>query len=335
MQQAPGRARPVGRAVAFLGVTAAAVVAASGAASDHLIFAAPAVVTIPADTAADSARADGSSLLAALGIDTLFGLSGKLHARFLAPSPAPSVGSPGTSVFARLFGDSAASIPGIYSVPDDITGRSFAYITLVPFDSKNNGRIGDYRIGYWPGERRAPRSEAYGNPDGFIVVTPENQDTRISDHFRLRDFLTHDQRAVWPKYLVLRAELIDKLELVIDELGARDVLVERMVVMSGFRTPQYNANGGQTAGRASLSRHMYGDAADIFVDNNGDGRMDDLNGDGRVNTRDAKVLHDAAERVEKVYPALVGGIGVYRANSSHGPFAHIDVRGSRARWGAL
>jgi hypothetical protein len=78
---------------------------------------------------------------------------------------------------------------------------------------------------------------------------------------------------------------------------------------------------------------MFGDAADVFVDNDGDGRMDDLNHDGRVDHRDARVILDAAERVEGLHPELRGGVGVYRATSSHGPFAHVDVRGWRARWG--
>jgi hypothetical protein len=26
---------------------------------------------------------------------------------------------------------------------------------------------------------------------------------------------------------------------------------------------------------------------------------------------------------------------VYKATSAHGPFVHIDVRGTRARWGAF
>ncbi|HUF28205.1 MAG TPA: D-Ala-D-Ala carboxypeptidase family metallohydrolase, partial [Gemmatimonadaceae bacterium] len=132
---------------------------------------------------------------------------------------------------------------------------------------------------------------------------------------------------------VLDLRLIDKLELLIGELKSSGVDVRRMAVMSGFRTPQYNANGGLTAGRASLSRHMYGDAADVYVDNNGNGRMDDLNGDGRVDHRDAQVLLDAVVRVERKYPQLVGGVGLYRANASHGPFAHVDVRGTPARWG--
>ena len=78
---------------------------------------------------------------------------------------------------------------------------------------------------------------------------------------------------------------------------------------------------------------MYGDAADVFVDNDGNGRMDDLNRDGRIDSRDAQVILDAVERVERAHPDLVGGVGVYRATRAHGPFAHVDVRGTRARWG--
>jgi len=47
------------------------------------------------------------------------------------------------------------------------------------------------------------------------------------------------------------------------------------------------------------------------------------------------VLADAADAVESAHPSLVGGVGIYPANSAHGPFVHIDVRGTRARWGGL
>jgi hypothetical protein len=221
--------------------------------------------------------------------------------------------------------------PGVHRV-DEAVGRPFAFIGLLPFAAKRDGNIGSYRVGFWPGER-AGRITGYAPPRGFIEVTRENQDTRLSEHFRLRDFLTKDQHSVWPKYLVVREELIDKLELIIEELNQSGYPVRRLVVMSGFRTPQYNQRGVGAGGRASTSRHQYGDAADVFVDNDGDGRMDDLNGDGRVDHRDAQIIMLAAERVERRYPDLVGGIGVYRANSAHGPFAHVDVRGRRARWG--
>lgn len=263
-------------------------------------------------------------------IDSLRGRSGKLLARQVARS------SWRFPLFARLFdGDTTVRIPGVHDLKDSTGVQRFAVITMRDFGEKRDGRIGSYRIGYWPAEQGQPLGGSYGNPAGFIEVTPENAATQVSEHFRLRDFLTHDQASVWPKYLVLREDLVDKLELVIAQLEATGHPVRHMSVMSGFRTPQYNATGGETGGRASLSRHMYGDAADVFVDNDGDGRMDDLNGDGRVDYRDAQVILDAVEQVERAHPDLAGGVGVYRATSSHGPFAHVDVRGRRARWGLL
>jgi hypothetical protein len=260
-------------------------------------------------------------------LDSLVGLSGKLRARFV------SIGSPslGISVLEQLFGDSALRTPGVHPLVD--ATRAFSLITMLPFSAKHAGRIGSYRIGNWPFEHRASRSAEYANPDGFIEVTAENEGTFVSEHFRLSDFLTHDQQDTWPKYLVLNERLVDKLELVIQDLNAHGVHVEHMAVMSGFRTPEYNRQGVGEGGRARNSRHQYGDAADVYVDNEGRGRMDDLNHDGRVDYRDARVIRDAVDRVEAAHPELVGGVGVYRGNSAHGPFAHVDARGVRARWG--
>ena len=259
--------------------------------------------------------------------DTLAGRSGKLRARFVAPSRSLMF-----PFLRRLLGDTAVERPGVYEVRTANADGPFRFITMRAFGDKVGGRIGRYRIGFWPGERGRARAGRYGNPEGFIEVTPENQHTHVSEHFRLADFLTHDTQQVWPKYLVLNEGLVDKLELVIQELRRGGYDVKRMHVMSGFRTPQYNAGGGETAGRAQLSRHQYGDAADVWVEN-GAGRMADLNQDGRVDTRDAAIVAEAAERVERAHPELVGGVGIYRSTSAHGPFVHIDTRGSRARWG--
>lgn len=119
------------------------------------------------------------------------------------------------------------------------------------------------------------------NVGGFLEVTALNQDTPVSEHFRLRDFLTHDQAAVWPKYLVLREPLIDKLELVLSELRRMGVPANRLRVMSGFRTPQYNQQGVGAGGRVQDSHHQYGDAADVYVVNGDRDWMSDLNRDGR------------------------------------------------------
>ena len=261
--------------------------------------------------------------------DTLSGESGKLWMRLV-----DGTRSAGIAVLRRLFGDSAASRPGVYTATDSLTGRPFSFVNLVPFSEKQKGLLGSYRMGRWPAEKRPPRSEVYENPEGFIPFTPANQDTPVSEHFRLRDFLTHDQESVWPKYLVLSEALVDKLELTMNALAERGIAAQRLVVMSGFRTPQYNAKGvGRKGGRAEDSRHQYGDAADVFVDNNGDGRMDDLNHDGRVNSRDAKLLAQVVQSVEAEHSDLVGGMGIYSATRAHGPFVHVDVRGVPARWG--
>jgi hypothetical protein len=276
----------------------------------------------------DSTRAAADSGLRTT-LDSLFGHSGKLRVKLVA-DPRDL----GLTRIARFFGLEGDPKPGIYEAKDSVVSRPFSLIALLPFTAKSAGKVGTYRVGSWPSENRPARSPAYRNPAGFIQVTPDNQDTRVSEHFRLRDFLTKDQQGVWPKYLVLREPLVDKLELIIDDLAKRGISVKRMTVMSGFRTPQYNVKGVGSGGRASDSRHQYGDAADVFVDNDGNGRMDDLNRDGRVDHRDAQVILDAAERIERAYPTLVGGGGLYRATKAHGPFAHIDVRGARARWGS-
>ncbi|HYW49804.1 MAG TPA: hypothetical protein VE861_04310, partial [Gemmatimonadaceae bacterium] len=125
----------------------------------------------------------------------------------------------------------------------------------------------------------------------------------------------------------------DKLELTLDELQRMGHPVAHMKVMSGFRHPHYNAQGVGKGGRAVESRHQYGDAADVLADNDRDGRMDDLNGDGRVNGKDSELIARAVERVESAHPELIGGMGRYHATNAHGPFVHIDVRGNAARWG--
>lgn len=253
-----------------------------------------------------------------------------------APAGAKSVLDTGTTEISSSF--TAPEQPGVYKLAVQLNQatraiQNFSLVTLVPFSEKRGGKIGLYYLGNWPYERGgAPRTPTYANPTGFIEVTPQNADTYVSEHFKLRDFVTKDQPDVWPKYLLLNPKLLDKLELTIQELQAMGHPVEHMTVMSGFRTPNYNLTGGNTQGRANLSRHMYGDAADVFVDNDGNGMMDDLNGDGRVDVRDAEVIGQAVDRVEQKNPSLTGGVGVYVASSGHGPFTHIDVRGYRARW---
>ena len=276
-------------------------------------------VTPPPDTATTAA-------LRPFGVaDTLFGRSGRL--RFRTLTRVSAIALPG---FITTYGEDAIRTPAVHHVRANGTQTPFAYIVMRPFGEKRGDVLQGYRLGKWPSERWL-MGRRYGNPDGFIEVTPANVGLRLSDHFTLADFVTHDQRDVWPKFVVLQEALIDKLELVLADLAAHGVRTDHVRVLSGFRAPYYN-DRVVAEGAARASRHQYGDAADVIVDANSDGRMDDLNRDGRLDLRDTQVILRSVERIEQQYPMLVGGTGLYHAMGASGPFAHVDVRGSTARW---
>jgi hypothetical protein len=202
------------------------------------------------------------------------------------------------------------------------------YLILTPFSKVKNGMIDGYKIGSYP--KKALRgNRMYNRPKGFIKVTQENKDLLLTPHFRLGQFLCK-QHASFPKYVVLREALLFKLEYILDKINQSSYKANTLFVMSGYRTPYYN----KKIGNVKYSRHVYGDAADIFVDENKDGRADDLNGDGKVGFADVMVLYNIVEKMEseKEYKSYIGGMGKYKKNRSHPGFIHTDVRGYRARW---
>lgn len=317
------------------------------------------VSTVPHDSASvHGTRADSTTAVSVAFAEAALGRSGALRTLVAAPGEPLLLplewtgtepegvryrwtdldGGPAAGVLlgeARLEdGVHAPTAPGNWRLSFSTEGWAqelpeIVVITRVPASETRSGVLNGYRIGHYPAAGR-PSTDPYAPPAGFIEVTLENRDLHVSEHFRLRDFLTKDQHDVWPKYLALDLQLIDKLELVLQELNAMGVRAEGMTVMSGYRTPHYNGPGGN--GRAKLSRHTYGDAADVWVDNEGDGWMSDLNGDGTVDVQDARVILRAVDRVEARHPEVAGGAGLYYANSVRGPFIHIDVRGAKARW---
>lgn len=231
----------------------------------------------------------------------------------------------------------APSSPGVYSVkvqrPRSHTTVTLNVFVMVPLDRvEDDGMLNGYRIGHYP--TVALRQQAiYTPPRGLIEVTPDIENMLVSPHFRLQQFLCK-QDGDYPKYMILDTRLLNALELLLEKANAHGYPTRTLTVMSGYRTPYYNRAIGNST---TYSRHVWGDAADIFIDENPqDGRMDDLNQDGEVDTHDAQVLYDLIEsqydsRFQKLH---VGGLARYRETSSHGPFVHVDVRGVEARWGA-
>jgi uncharacterized protein YcbK (DUF882 family) len=188
---------------------------------------------------------------------------------------------------------------------------------LVPFGEKLGSSLHGYRIGTYTWERA--RGDATPPPPGFVEVFEEDADLWVTGHLQLADFLTHDgQQERWPKFVALDRRVLDKVELVLARLGARDRPMD-VRVSSGFRTPLHNRRVPRAA---TDSRHQYGDAIDLSLD---------ADGDGRVSYFDILAIAKAVERVEADHPALVGGLGVY-GNRGNSPYVHIDVRGERKRW---
>ncbi len=278
-----------------------------------------------------------------------FGLSGAVHVEFALPGgpvpyPLEVRGDPDAlgyrwvrlrdlaaadSVF-PLVGDTlhAPGAPGFYRlelvrgdnrrVLDELT-----LSVLVPMDAKRGPTLDGYRLGIFPFERVRARADAEYQPPGLVRVMPGDEDLHISRHLRLADFITHDGQTSWPRFAAVRRTVVDKLELVLEDLAARrgdssEVHVE-VQVHSGFRSPAYNHSNRF----APDSRHQYGDAVDVAID---------ADGDGRVTARDAHLVSRAVDRVEEAHPELAGGMGVYTSGKYAHPYVHIDARGERVRW---
>jgi len=272
-----------------------------------------------------------------------YGASGEVKVRFVLPGetleyPLQIQGDPAglTYTWVRV-GDSVAVAPprplagailngperpGFYRV---VLGKGseqrvilgLAVAVLMPFKEKVGGILNGYKIGTYLNEKvagnRAP-------PEGFMEILPGDLNLMITKHLRVADFVTHDNQQSWPRYAAVSPRLLDKLELVVSEIERwHDGEIELALdVRSGFRSPDHNRKIRRAA---RDSRHQYGDAADVAVD---------ANGDGRFSAADIQMLGLAVELVELRHPHLAGGLGMYSRAST--PYVHIDTRGKKTRW---
>lgn len=222
--------------------------------------------------------------------------------------------------------------PGVYSLkvknPAGHTVADFSAFVMVPSSDVRNGALKGFQIGRYP-DTPLKGNPIYVAPQAFIEVTKENEDTRVSPNFRIKHFLTK-QKGGYPKYLVLDERLVYLLEAIGAHLDDRGWDADDIHIMSGYRTPFYNKQLDDT----KYSLHQWGRAADIFLDKDGNGAMDDFNKDRTVTKEDAVALASVLERLAKTseLSSFIGGIGIYGANAAHGPFVHVDTRPWRARW---
>ena len=130
--------------------------------------------------------------------------------------------------------------------------------------------------------------------------------------------------------MLIRERLLLKLEYLLEKVNEKGHEVNTFGFISGYRTPYYNA----LIKNVPYSRHVYGGAADIYIDQDNDGSMDDLNQDGTINEHDVQIFYKIVDsEYEKAsYSKYKGGLGFYRKNGRHNGFIHVDVRGWKARW---
>ncbi|MBI3789917.1 MAG: DUF882 domain-containing protein [Gemmatimonadetes bacterium] len=338
-RQALRRARPLSRSAAATGILV--VLALLGANSQ----------VTPITQVAN--RLTMRSLASAAPTMNAFGASGEVKVRFARPNaslemPLQVAGDPTQLRYEWLPLDDSAAVaparnlegaevvtpeqPGLYRLALSAQGsvrrvvQGLTVGVLVPFEEKQGRSLNGYRMGMWRGERHADARAPL--PAGFLEVRERDADRPLTRHIRVSDFLTHDGQSQWPRYVAVDTRLLDKLELVLAQLEADQGGVTvggeaprfAMEVRSGFRTPFHNA---RVPGSARDSRHQSGEAVDVAID---------ADRDGRFTRKDLRLVVKALEEVEAQHPDLVGGIGLYTSRRFSSPYVHMDVRGDHVRW---
>ncbi len=213
--------------------------------------------------------------------------------------------------------------------PAGDTLADFSTFVMVPSNAVRQGVLNDYQIGFYP-ETPLKGNPIYVPPKGFIEVTRDNEDTKVSPNFRIKEFLTK-QKSGYPKYLVLDERLVFLLEAIGTHLEPRGWDAEDIFVMSGYRTPYYNKQLDDT----KYSLHQWGRAADIFLDKDGNGRMDDFNKD-KVDLEGRRGRARDRPRVARRKPpsssSFIGGLGIYGSTVSTRPVRARRHAALAGRW---
>ena len=92
---------------------------------------------------------------------------------------------------------------GVYEIkvkhPGGHTLANFSAFVMVPAARIDKGVLNNYQIGFYP-ETPLKGNPIYVPPKGFIEVTRDNEDTKVSENFRIKQFLTK-QKSGYPKYV--------------------------------------------------------------------------------------------------------------------------------------
>jgi uncharacterized protein YcbK (DUF882 family) len=122
---------------------------------------------------------------------------------------------------------------------------------------------------------------------------------QLTKNFKLSEFTCRDGAEVPEEFLDNVQALAENLQIL------RDFLNRPIRIISGYRSPEYNAK----VKGVKKSQHLVAKAADIVV-----------------RGIKPKAIHTFVLRLMKEGKMSKGGVGLYRT------FVHYDIRGRNARW---
>lgn len=218
-------------------------------------------------------------------------------------------------------------------------------LTMAPYDRHGNGGVDGYPVGLYPDETRERQSafvsehqDLYRAPEFMVPVNPRLAELRVSSRFALGDFASIMEEGR-RHYIALDRRLIDFLETAVTRLSAQFGEAadgNPVTILVGYLSPNHVEQLRRKGINYPLfTRYQYGDGVSLVWDADGDGRMDDLNGDESADERDARLLADELEKLQRA-TGRFGGIGAAAAPKIPGlpatPYVDLDMRGFASRW---
>jgi uncharacterized protein YcbK (DUF882 family) len=122
---------------------------------------------------------------------------------------------------------------------------------------------------------------------------------RLTENFKLSEFQSKDGAEMPQQVFENIVKLANQLQILRNHIG------KPIIVNSGYRSPEHNAN----IGGVPDSEHLLGRASDI-----------------EVKELSPRMLYGIIEELISNGDMLQGGLGLYDS------FVHYDFRGKRARW---
>jgi hypothetical protein len=227
--------------------------------------------------------------------------------------------------------------PTSRDLPAFRAATTFHFLVPYEFDAEGHGVIEGYPIGVYPNENAkdvkaviADHRDRYRPPHWFVSVTSATRELFVSEHFRLREFVLNAPKDA-TCYFPYNANLCRALEAVLDDLKSPELPTPHVRILRGFISP-YDAERLRRSGAKLITwnRYQYGDGVLVVANDTGGEKMGDLNGDGKVDVRDAETLARIVAGVQKRL-RLPGWSGVYpeRPDTTlpETPMVGFDVRG--------